>query len=90
VNRVGLPMMHPLFTQYNEDLGNRLNAGIDNAPDVMFSIASKTPISLGIGRSRSLLSLLRGSRTFPLPWQRCGFLQRRNRFLKTWDKRNIP
>lgn len=27
VNRVGLPMIHPLFTQYNEDLGNRLNAG---------------------------------------------------------------
>jgi hypothetical protein len=27
---------------------------------------------------------------FPLPWQRCGFLQRRNRFLKTWDRRNIP
>ncbi len=28
INRVGLPMIHPLFTQYNEDLGNRLNAGI--------------------------------------------------------------
>lgn len=27
VNRVGLPMIHPLFTQFNEDLGNRLNAG---------------------------------------------------------------
>ncbi len=27
INRVGLPMIHPLFTQYNEDLGNRLNAG---------------------------------------------------------------
>jgi len=27
INRVGLPMMHPLFTQFNEDLGNRLNAG---------------------------------------------------------------
>ncbi len=27
INRVGLPMVHPLFTQYNEDLGNRLNAG---------------------------------------------------------------
>jgi hypothetical protein len=22
---VGLPMIHPLFTQFNEDLGNRLN-----------------------------------------------------------------
>ena len=28
INRVGLPMIHPLFTQYNEDLGNRLNAGV--------------------------------------------------------------
>jgi hypothetical protein len=116
VNRVGLPMIHPLFTQYNEDLGNRLNAGrpaddfatygetvikavadvvavngtaqdprayaekvahrffpnmlpytvgtaaafgfaewngrslTDNAPDVMFSIASNTPVRLGIGK----------------------------------------
>jgi Domain of unknown function (DUF4331) len=29
INRVGLPMIHPLFfTQYNEDLGNRPNAGV--------------------------------------------------------------
>ena len=27
INRVGLPMIPPLFTQYNEDLGDRLNAG---------------------------------------------------------------
>ncbi|HXY50065.1 MAG TPA: DUF4331 family protein [Terriglobales bacterium] len=27
INRAGLPMIPPLFTQYNEDLGNRLNAG---------------------------------------------------------------
>jgi hypothetical protein len=27
INRIGLPMIHPLFTQYDEDLGNRLNAG---------------------------------------------------------------
>ncbi len=26
-SRDGLPMIHPLFTQFNEDLGNRLNAG---------------------------------------------------------------
>ncbi|MEX3943304.1 DUF4331 family protein [Paraburkholderia sp. BR10937] len=116
INRVGLPMIHPLFTQFNEDLGNRLNAGrpsedfstygntliksiagavtangtaddpegyatrvahrflpnilpytvgtpavfgmadwngrslIDNAPDVMFTIAANTPISLHIGK----------------------------------------
>jgi hypothetical protein len=116
INRVGLPMIPPLFAQYNEDLGNRLNAGrpaddfptygealakkmaavvaaygtsedpqgygekiahrlfpnmlpyevgtqaslgftewngrslTDNAPNVMFSIAANTPISLGIGK----------------------------------------
>lgn len=27
VNRVGLPMLPPLFAQYDEDFGNRLNAG---------------------------------------------------------------
>jgi len=27
INRVGLPMVHPLFTQFNEDLGNHLNGG---------------------------------------------------------------
>lgn len=128
INRVGLPMIHPLFTQYNEDLGNRLNAGrpaddfathgatvakavagvvsaygtaqdpraygekvahrvcpnilpyevgspasfgfaewngrslTDNAPDVMFSIAANTPVSLGIGRE-SVRS--KPSTTFP-------------------------
>ena len=116
INRVGLPMIPPLFTQYNEDLGNRLNAGrpaddlatygetitkaiagvvaqtgtaedpcaygetvarrfcpnilpyqvgtpavfgfagwngrslTDNAPNVMFSIATNSPVSLGIGK----------------------------------------
>ncbi|GAA0449810.1 hypothetical protein Ade02nite_58880 [Paractinoplanes deccanensis] len=116
INRIGLPMMHPLFTQYNEDLGDRLNGGeprddfavhgplvireiagivaaygtaedptayattvahrilpnilpytvgtpaafsfagfngrslTDNAPDVMFSLAANTPITLGIGK----------------------------------------
>ena len=27
INRVGLPMIHPLFTQFDGDLGDRLNAG---------------------------------------------------------------
>ena len=27
INRIGLPMIHPLFTQFNEDLGDQLNAG---------------------------------------------------------------
>ncbi len=27
INRVGLPMIHPLFTQYNEELGDNLNGG---------------------------------------------------------------
>ncbi|MGD0425088.1 MAG: DUF4331 family protein [Candidatus Acidiferrales bacterium] len=128
INRVGLPMIHPLFTQFNEDLGNRLNAGTpsedfathgatvtkavagvvaaygtaedpraygekiahrffpnllpyevgtpasfgflewngrsltDNAPNVMFSIAANTPVSLGIGKE-SVAS--KPSKTFP-------------------------
>ena len=128
INRVGFPMIHPLFTQFNEDLGNRLNAGrpaddltvhgetvakaiagvvgaygtaedpraygekvarrfcpnilpyevgtpacfgfaewngrslTDNAPDVMFSIAANTPVSLGIGKE-SVTS--KPSATFP-------------------------
>ena len=128
INRVGLPMMPPLFAQFNEDLGNRLNAGrpaddfatygpaitksvagvvsaygtaidprayaekvahrffpnmlpyvigtpavfgfsewngrslTDNAPNVMFSLAANTPISLGIGKE-SVTS--KPSTTFP-------------------------
>ena len=128
INRVGFPMIHPLFTQYNENLGNRLNAGYpaddletygetitravagvvaatgraedpqaygervarrfcpnvlpyevgtpavfgfaewngrsltDNAPDVMFSIATNAPVSLGIGKE-SVTS--KPSTTFP-------------------------
>ena len=128
INRVGLPMIPPLFAQYNEDLGNRLNAGhpsddfatygaaitkaiagvvsaygnaqdpraygekvahrffpnilpylvgtpavfgfaewngrslIDNAPNVMFSIAANAPVSLGIGKE-SVTS--KPSATFP-------------------------
>jgi hypothetical protein len=128
INRIGLPMIHPLFTQYNEDLGNRLNAGrpaddfatfgaaamksiagavraagtaqdpqeyeakvahrffpnilpytvgtsavfgfgdwngrslIDNAPDVMFSIATNSPVRLGIGKE-SVTS--KPSKSFP-------------------------
>ena len=116
INRVALPMLPPLFAQFNEDLGNRLNGGrpaddlatfgatvaktiagvvaangtsedpqaygekiarrfcpnilhyevgmpavfgfaewngrslTDNAPNVMFSIAANTPVSLGIGK----------------------------------------
>jgi hypothetical protein len=116
INRVGLPMIHPLFTQFDEQLGDDLNAGdprddyavygervagklaavigaygtaadpyaqaravarrlfpnvlpytvgtaaafsfaefngrslIDNAPDVMFTLAANTPITLGIGK----------------------------------------
>jgi hypothetical protein len=128
INRIGLPMIHPLFTQYNEDLGNRLNAGrpaddfatfgeatmksiagavraigtaedpagyatkiahrlfpnmlpytvgtpavfgfgdwngrslTDNAPDVMFSIATNSPVRLGIGKE-SVTS--KPSKSFP-------------------------
>jgi hypothetical protein len=128
INRIGLPMIHPLFTQFNEDLGNRLNAGrpaddfatfgeaairsiagavraigtaqdpqgyatkvahrffpnllpytvgtsaafgfgdwngrslTDNAPDVMFSIATNSPVHLGIGKE-SVTS--KPSKSFP-------------------------
>jgi hypothetical protein len=128
INRIGMPMIHPLFTQFNEDLGNRLNAGrpaddfatygeqvgkaistvvaalgtsedpdgygtkvahrffpnilpyvvgtpatfgfaewngrslIDNAPDVMFSIAANAPIRLGIGKESVTA---KPKRTFP-------------------------
>jgi len=128
INRVGLPMLPPLFAQYNEDLGNRLNAGhpsedfktygeaiitaiagavsangtaedpkqyaekfahrifpnmlpyevgtaavfgfvewngrslTDNAPNVMFSIAANTPVSLGIGKESVTA---KPSKTFP-------------------------
>ena len=128
INRVGLPMIHPLFTQYNEDLGNRLDSGrpvddfaaygetvakavagvvaangtsenpqaygetvahrffpnvlpytlgtaavfgfaawngrslTDNALDVMLSIASNSPVGLGIGKE-SVTS--KPSKTFP-------------------------
>lgn len=128
INRAGLPMIHPLFTQYNETRGNQLNenapsedvalfgkaltesvAGVvraygtaedpeayaqtvvdrilpnvlpyvvgdpasygfaqwngrtltDNAPDVMFSFACNTPVTLGIGKE-SVVS--KPSETFP-------------------------
>ena len=128
INRVGLPMLPPLFAQYDEDLGDRLNAGspsgdfknygeavikavsgavtangttedakghaekvarqifpnmlpytvgtpavfgfanwngrslTDNAPNVMFSFAMNTPISLGIGKE-SVTS--KPTKTFP-------------------------
>ena len=129
INRVGHPMIHPLFTQYNEDLGNRserrkargrfrdlrrsrhqvdrrrgescrhrgrsgklcgegcasvlsehvaLHGGdtkrcsvsatgtaarlTDNAPDVMFSIATNSPVRLGIGKE---LVTSRPSKSFP-------------------------
>jgi hypothetical protein len=128
INRVGLPMLPPLFTQYDEDLGDRLNAGCpsgdfknygeavikavssavtangtaedpkgyaekvaheifpnmlpyavgtsavfgfanwngrsltDNAPNVMFTFALNTPVSLGIGKE-SVTS--KPTKTFP-------------------------
>lgn len=128
INRTGLPMIHPLFTQFNEDLGDRLNqnvpaddvqmhgklltdmvAGVtraygtaedpdayaatvvkrilpnilpytvgtpaaygfsewngrsltDNAPNVMFSLAANTPVTLGIGKESVKA---KPSQTFP-------------------------
>ncbi len=128
INRIGLPMIHPMFTQFNEALGNQLNAGrpaddfstygetvikavagavsangtaedphayaevvahrflpnilpytvgtpaafgmaewngrslTDNAPNVMFTIASNTPIRLGIGKESVIA---KPSKAFP-------------------------
>jgi hypothetical protein len=128
INRIGLPMLPPLFTQYDGDLGDRLNAGCpsgdfknygetvikavsgavtangtaedpkghaervahrifpnllpytvgtpavfgfanwngcsltDNAPNLMFSLALNTPVSLGIGKE-SVTS--KPTKTFP-------------------------
>ena len=42
INRAGLPMIHPLFTQYNEDLGNRLNSGVPSGdPDTFGAVIRK-------------------------------------------------
>jgi hypothetical protein len=45
INRVGLPMIHPLFTQFNEDLGNRLNAG--RPADDFATYGATTAIAIG-------------------------------------------
>jgi hypothetical protein len=50
INRVGLPMIHPLFTQFNEDLGNRLNAG---RPADDFATHGKTVIKAIAGAVRA-------------------------------------
>ena len=50
INRIGLPMIHPLFTQYNEDLGNRLNAG---RPADDFATYGKTVIKAIAGAVRA-------------------------------------
>jgi hypothetical protein len=61
--------IHPLFTQYNEDLGNRLNAGLPSddfgtygKTVAMFSFASNTPIRLGIGKESVTL---KSTKVFP-------------------------
>lgn len=42
INRIGLPMIHPLFTQFNEELGNDLNVG---KPSADFETYGQTMIS---------------------------------------------
>ena len=42
INRIGLPMIHPLFTQFNEELGDDLNAG---EPATDFETYGETIIS---------------------------------------------
>ncbi|MCS5720326.1 DUF4331 domain-containing protein [Herbiconiux sp. CPCC 205763] len=39
INRIGLPMIHPLFAQYDDDLGDRLNAGIPSEDYSIYSDA---------------------------------------------------
>jgi len=51
INRVGLPMIHPLFTQYDEDLGNRLNGG---RPADDFATSAKPPRRRLQGRVRAI------------------------------------
>lgn len=48
INRVGLPMIHPLFTQYNEDLGNRLNAGRPADDFVTYGAAVSSAIARAV------------------------------------------
>jgi len=54
INRIGLPMIHPLFTQYNEDLGNRLNAGRPSDDFATFGAVGVLMSMTTISRSRSL------------------------------------
>jgi hypothetical protein len=42
INRIGLPMIHPLFAQFNEDLANRINSA---APATDFETYGQTVIN---------------------------------------------
>ncbi|MFI9411527.1 DUF4331 family protein [Nocardia gamkensis] len=49
INRVGLPMIHPLFTQYNEQLGDDLNAGIPSEDPGRYGALLTTEIAAVVG-----------------------------------------
>ena len=60
INRAGLPMIHPLFTRHNEDLGNRLNGIYAGYPQVLrdLQMIAGTPDSV-IPKLRKILDVLR-------------------------------
>jgi hypothetical protein len=67
INRVGLPMLPPLFTQYDEDLGDRLIAGWPSGDFKNYGEAVIKAVSGAVtanGRSRSLPNPPRRSRRF--------------------------
>lgn len=52
INRAGLPMIHPLFTAFNEDLGDRLNGGspatdVDTFADFVISAVATAVAATG-------------------------------------------
>jgi hypothetical protein len=51
INRVGHPMIHPLFTQFNEDLGNRLNAGRPSDDFAIYGEAAAKSIAAVVAAS---------------------------------------
>lgn len=70
INRVGLPMIHPLFTQYNEELGNRLNAGspADDVATYGAAVAktiAATVAAIGTAESPGAYAEMVAQRLFP-------------------------
>ncbi|WNI16455.1 DUF4331 family protein [Actinacidiphila sp. ITFR-21] len=45
INRAGLPVIHPLFAQYDEDLGDRLNANHPSRDVELYGAALTEPVA---------------------------------------------